>query len=133
MEGPFYGTTMSIRHHSYFDHEEEVIFSPLQVYKVDSKHEGKYYTRYVLVAYEFRLDGDECGFEPIFDKTITSDKTKIQVNNATARSNITKNNESHFVTGNQVKVDRSSGSNLTPCIGSWGVLILFRFLLMQNP
>lgn len=44
MEGPFLGTTMSIRHHSYFPSEEEVIFSPFQVYKVDSKHIGTHYT-----------------------------------------------------------------------------------------
>lgn len=86
MEGPFRGTTMSIRHHSYYEGEEEVIFSPLQVYRVDSKHVGKHYVRYVLMAYEFKMEGEECGFEPVYKMNATKmDKGKTSGGNVTVK------------------------------------------------
>jgi len=51
IQGKF-DTAVSIRDHSRFQHEDEILFSPFQVYEVQSKHEGKYYTRYVLIAHE---------------------------------------------------------------------------------
>lgn len=51
-QGLYNGTAMAIWDHSYYEHEEEVLFSPLQVFQVDSIHIGNHYTRYVLVKHE---------------------------------------------------------------------------------
>ncbi|ODM91150.1 NAD(P)(+)--arginine ADP-ribosyltransferase 2 [Orchesella cincta] len=51
-EGFYNGTAMAVWDHSYYEHEKEVLFSPLQVFRVDSIHVGTHYTRYVLVKHE---------------------------------------------------------------------------------
>ncbi|CAL8069577.1 unnamed protein product [Orchesella dallaii] len=51
-EGYYNGTAMAVWDHSYYEFEREVLFSPLQVFRVDSIHVGSHYTRYVLVKHQ---------------------------------------------------------------------------------
>lgn len=50
-QGFFNGSAMTIRDHSYYEFEEETLFLPMQMFRVDSIHEGIYYTRYVLLKH----------------------------------------------------------------------------------
>ncbi|ODM91152.1 NAD(P)(+)--arginine ADP-ribosyltransferase 2 [Orchesella cincta] len=51
-QGFYNGTAVALWDHSYYPGEQEVLFSPLQVFRVDSVHVGNHYRRYVLVHHE---------------------------------------------------------------------------------
>ncbi|ODM91153.1 NAD(P)(+)--arginine ADP-ribosyltransferase 2 [Orchesella cincta] len=58
-QGLYNGTAMAVWDHSYFVSEKEYLFSPLQVFEVDSVHVGNFYTRYVLVKHELPAPCDK--------------------------------------------------------------------------
>lgn len=57
--GFYDGAAMAVWDHAYFPGEQEVLFSPLQAFRVDSIHVGRHYTRYVLVKHEISVPCDD--------------------------------------------------------------------------
>lgn len=70
-QGLYNGTAMEIGTHSIFENEKETLFSPMQVFRVDSIHVGSYYTRYVLVKHTLTPSNN--------DETTTSTSTTAKL------------------------------------------------------
>lgn len=78
-QGFYNGTAMAVWDHSVVEGEYEVLFSPTQIFEVDSIHVGHHYTRVVLVKHEQPLPCDK-------KSEMTEDNADLDKTNALARA-----------------------------------------------